>query len=705
MNMTHLVPTSIPWMEPFVAAGVFGPTEIHLAATLATADPGAAREVLLGAALVARAPQHGSACVEIETVRHTVVSTLTEPYDQGTDDSDQGYPAVHGSAGYHDGSGDQRLDDDPDYLPIDGTSTAIAVEDLDWPEPQSWADKLAASSLVHVVGGEATPELQPLVLDGSRLYLARHWHLERYVAADLAGRARAGLRESASDSTADVTRASIAKLFELDSVPTGSRPDPDQVAAAAAVADSGLVVIAGGPGTGKTTTVAHLLAGLMWARDGAAVNSNGPDDATPDDSLRSPGERIALVAPTGKAAARMTEAIRHAVGTLADHLPVPVVAQLQSLEAVTVHRLLGRRGAGFMHGPDNPLPHDLVIVDEVSMVSLSLMAHLLAAIPTQAKVVLVGDPYQLASVEAGTVLGDVVGMRASPDGEAAPPSVLTSSVRSLSTVHRQKDGSAILELAAAIRAGRADDVIALLNAADGVELRWIDTDSAAGTAGPAPAHHRQHLENLVEAVRATATNAVHAATTGDVDTALAAIGSVKLLCALRRGPDGVDHWNRAIEDHLRHTNTIRRGDWYAGRPTMVTENDYLNRVFNGDVGVALPATTDVVDGPDAAAYRVVFARSDSTLDVPAIRLDRVTTQWAMSIHKSQGSEFAHAVVILPPPPARILTRELLYTGVTRAKDRLTVVAGEAALRAAVDRPVARASGLADRLTRLDPRHP
>ena len=134
------------------------------------------------------------------------------------------------------------------------------------------------------------------------------------------------------------------------------------------MADSGLVVIAGGPGTGKTTTVAHLLAGLMWARDGAAVNSNGPDDATPDDSLRSPGERIALVAPTGKAAARMTEAIRHAVGTLADHLPEPVVAQLQALEAVTVHRLLGRRGAGFMHGPDNPLPHGLLPGDELSTV-------------------------------------------------------------------------------------------------------------------------------------------------------------------------------------------------------------------------------------------------------------------------------------------------------------------------------------------------
>ena len=178
-----------------------------------------------------------------------------------------------------------------------------------------------------------------------------------------------------------------------------------------------------------------------------------------------------------------------------------------------------------------------------------------------------------------------------------------------------------------------------------------------------------------------------------------AIASIKVLCALRRGPAGVDHWNRLIEDRLRNGNAIRRGDWYAGRPTMVTENDYLNRVFNGDVGVAMPAGGGITDGPDAAGYRVVFARSGANQEVPAVRLDRVATQWAMSIHKSQGSEFPHAVVVMPPPPARILTRELLYTGVTRAKERLTVVASEASIRAAIDRPVARASGLADRLGR------
>lgn len=735
MTVPHLVPEPVRSLEPFALAGVFGLTEIHLAASLATADPGASHDVLLGAALAARAPLHGSVCVELGTVRETVVSSLLEPTE----------PVVVESTSTP--SSDDPHDDDGEFVAaVDQAVPIPSIDDLDWPDDR-WSSTLASSPLVDVVErngrfAEQSPvgHLRPLVLDGDRLYLARYWHLERFVAADLAHRATATGCGAIVDPTATAARTS--ELFDLASRSDGTVPDPSQLAAATAVAEHDLVVIVGGPGTGKTTTVAHLLAGILWSRqDRSEAASTTIED------------RIALVAPTGKAAARMTEAIRDAAGRLSDHLPSTVAEGLDSLEAVTIHRLLGRRGAGFRHRPDQPLPHELVIVDEVSMVSLSLMAHLLAAIPARTKLVLVGDPYQLASVEAGTVLGDVVGV--SNGGDA--PAAVAPAVRSLSTVHRQKAGSTILDLAAAVRIGGADEVVEILANADPAEVSWIDptavdptssagpddgepgaprrdqagpttTGRGGGPGGAAPEQaslfdadtyapiaagagpaelatdraerevHRRRLHALVGEVDRSALAAVAAAADGDEDLALDLISSVKVLCALRRGPDGVDRWNRSIEDHLRNQNAIRRGDWYAGRPTMVVENDYLNRVFNGDVGVALRSRANGIEGPDAAGYRVVFRRAGGNQEIPAIRLDRVATQWAMSIHKSQGSEFRHAVVVLPPPPARILTRELLYTGITRAKERLTLVASEAALRAAVGRPVARASGLADRLS-------
>jgi len=326
------------------------------------------------------------------------------------------------------------------------------------------------------------------------------------------------------------------------------------------------------------------------------------------------------------------------------------------------------------------------------MVSLSLMAHRLFAVRPDATVVLVGDPHQLASVEAGAVLGDLVGVGA--DGgagasEQTPPTGVRSSIRSLTTIHRQADGSAILPLAAAVAAGRSDELIEVLSS--GLEgLRWERS-------GPTSPHSpvRAELTDMARIV-------VEQARTGDIEGALAATTGLKVLCATRHGAGGVDAWNRHVEDDLRKQGLIERRQWYPGRPTMVTENDYLNKVFNGDVGVAVPTTTapvddraEVRDGADR--FEVWFPRAAGNLSVGAVRLDRVSTQWAMSIHKSQGSEFDHAVVVLPPPPARILTRELLYTAVTRARTRLTIVATEEALRAAVNRPVARASGLVERL--------
>jgi exodeoxyribonuclease V alpha subunit len=652
------VPVSVRELEPFVRAGILGAAEINVACTFAAADPHAGLEVLLAAALAVRAPLHGSICVDLAAVRDTVVSSLESTAQLGTAQSGGEAPEEPEA-----NTADDGVDDHPDLVA------------LDWPDPYGWLASVRESPLVLVADasvklGYVNGRLQPLVVEDGRLYLARYWSLERYVAADLRERSRASTEHEASESAVAPTGSAAAADDEVrrlfDAAATADHPvDQGQLAAALAAVDRDFVVISGGPGTGKTTTVARLLAGLVGALEAQGVD-----------------RRIALVAPTGKASARMTEAIRQAVGTLSGVLPEPVVEHLNGLEAITIHRLLGRgTGAGFRHGPADPLPHDILIVDEVSMVSLSLMAHLLAAVRPGAKVVLVGDPYQLASVEAGSVLGDIVGIAdaGGAHAEPEPPAAIRDSVRSLSIVHRQGAESAILELATAVREGRADDVMALLRS-ERPDVTWIDPEDTS---------HKARLARLEAEITDAAIGSVEAARAGEIDRALEAIGGVKVLCALRRGRGGVEGWNQRVEGRLRSAGTIGPARSYSGRPVMVTENDYLNEVFNGDVGVSVRLDD---------RYQVWFKRGGGNQMVEEVRLDRSVTQWAMSIHKSQGSEFPHAVVALPPPPSRILTRELLYTGVTRAKNQLTIVAGEASIRLAVEHRVARASGLHQRLT-------
>lgn len=659
MKRDTFVPASVQELEPFVRAGILGDAEIHVACTLAAANPDVSFEVLLAAGLAVRAPLHGSICVDLATVQDTVVSSLESTAQLGIAQSGGEVPE---EPEFEAAEGD--VDDGPDLL------------SLGWPVPTDWLARVCESPLVLFADenaklGDVQGRLQPLVVEDGRLYLTRYWSLERYVAADLRERSRASTEHEANKPTSAATSVVAAAEREVrrlfDAVATASHPvDQGQLAAALAAVDRDFVVISGGPGTGKTTTVARLLAGLVGGLDEQGLD-----------------RRIALVAPTGKAAARMTEAIRGAVGELTGVLSQAVVEHLYGLEAITVHRLLGRgTGAGFRHGPANPLPHDILIVDEVSMVSLSLMAHLLAAVRSGAKVILVGDPYQLASVEAGSVLGDVVGLAGvgGAFAEPEPPAAIGDSIRTLSIVHRQDADSAILELAVAIREGRADDVMALLRS-DRSEVAWIDPDDTGD---------KTRLFQLETQITEVATGSVNAARAGDIDGALQAIGVVKVLCALRRSRGGVDDWNQRIEANLRSAGTIGPARSYSGRPVMVTENDYLNEVFNGDVGVEVRLDD---------RYQVWFPRAGGTQMVEEVRLDRSVTQWAMSIHKSQGSEFPHVVVALPSPPSRILTRELFYTGVTRAKKQLTVVAGEAAIRLAVERRVARASGLHQRLAR------
>ena len=631
------VPSSVAVLAPFVDAGVFGPAEVHLAASvarLAGERAALADEVLLALAVAARGPRLGHVCVELDRVQALVVD--------GDDD---------------------------------------AVADLPWPELSAWVAALDASPVVAGPGEADVEPIRPLVWDGHRLYLHRYWAYERAVAADLVDRAGRAPRSAASVDAAArraKTFGVLESLFGPERVP-GSDGGPDepnlQRRAAEVALGSGLAVIVGGPGTGKTRTVARLLAAAKLVAEG---------EGRPLD--------VALAAPTGKAAARMTEAVHLAVDAAVSEglVSAALAEELRSTRATTIHSLLGwAPGARFRHDRVDPLPHDLVVVDETSMVALPLMARLLDAVRPDAQLVLVGDPYQLASVEAGTVLGDVVGPTASSGpsstdatetgptvtaGSAAP---LAQNLAVLRRAHRFARDSGIARLAEAVRVGDADAAIELL-ADGGDDLRWVRHDDVAGVA---------QVEHLVVDA---GVESVTAALAGFGGSGLDAASQVKVLAATRHQPFGVFDWSDRIESavaarvpELTHT---RR--WYVGRPVIVTANDPLNRVANGDVGL-------VVNGEDGVA--VAMSSGEGLRLIPPSRLDRVDTWWAMTIHKSQGSEFEHAVVSLPAGDSPVLTRELIYTAVTRAQRQLTVVSSESSLRAAIARPVARASGLRDRL--------
>jgi exodeoxyribonuclease V alpha subunit len=497
------------------------------------------------------------------------------------------------------------------------------VPDLPWPEPLEWLAAVRASQLVD--------ELKVLRLyDDRLLYLDRYWREEKQVCADLLGL-------SVSGATVEVP--ALDRLF-----PAGYE---EQRAAAEVALSQSVTVLTGGPGTGKTTTVARLLALLA---EQAELSGRA-------------GLRMALAAPTGKAAARLTEAVAFEVEKLDD----VDRDQLTGLQAVTLHRLLGSRpdtSVRFRHNRANRLPHDAIVVDETSMVSLTMMARLLEAVRPEARLILVGDADQLASVEAGAVLADLV------DGLSARDDVRVTALR---TSHRF--GESIGALADAIRVGDADRVLELLRSGD-EHIEFIEDDDPSARLRPILLPHAVRLRE--------------AAMFGAADVALATLDEHRLLCAHRRGPFGVQHWNRQVEQWLsEEAGRPPWSEWYAGRPLLVTANDYGLRVYNGDTGV-------VVAGADGLC--ALIASATGPLDFATSRLSDVETMHAMTIHKSQGSQADEVTVLLPSEDSRLLTRELFYTAVTRAKSKVRVVGSEASVRAAIDRRAVRASGLAQRLT-------
>ncbi|HQR28353.1 MAG TPA: exodeoxyribonuclease V subunit alpha, partial [Nocardioides sp.] len=384
--------------------------------------------------------------------------------------------------------------------------------------------------------------------------------------------------------------------------------------------------------------------------------------------------RVALTAPTGKAAARLQEAVARATA----QLPPADRARVGPASAATLHRLLGSRPdtrTRFRHHRENRLPHDIVVVDETSMVSLTMMARLVEAVRPDARLILVGDPDQLASVEAGAVLADLVaGLGSGP------------TVTALRTSHRF--GARIGALAAAVRDGDADRAWTVLTEG-GDEVELVDAGDPRAT-------------EVVRAVAVSSALAVHAAAeAGDADAAVAAMERHRLLCAHRDGPHGAAYWNRQVERWLGEAVGTPVGqawgrEWYAGRPLLVTANDYGLGLYNGDTGVVVRAG----DG-----LRAVVAGVGRHRVLALSRLAEVDTLHAMTVHKSQGSQAEEVTVLLPEEDSRLLSRELFYTAVTRARAKVRVVATEESVRAAVTRRARRASGLRWRLTAGEPATP
>ncbi len=526
------------------------------------------------------------------------------------------------------------------------------------PALDAWIAALQRSPAVGVPGGE----MRPLVLDGERLYLARYWHFEQTLADGLHRLAGAPV-----DLDPGRLEAGLERLFPAR--PGEGGPDGQRIAAAIAALRR-LCIVSGGPGTGKTHTVAAILALLI--------------------DLAAPRRlRIMLTAPTGKAAARLTEAIRRAKQSLP--LSEAIREQIPA-EAMTLHRLLGVRPgrANPRHGPDNPLHLDLLVVDEASMIDLPLMCRTVAALPPHARLILLGDKDQLASVEAGNVFADLCAkpcLGFSPvlcdqlrrwagyDGPAGTEtSAMGDCLAFLEHSYRFGPHSGIGALARCLKNG-VDPMPVL--AAELTDIAHSDPDPA------------DSAKALAEAAAGAYAALLRSA---DAAQALARLENFAILCATREGPTGVRESNLAVEKALKSAGLeVAEGGLYRGRPILITRNDYNLNLFNGDIGVFWPDPTD-------GTLRAWFRQADGGLKgIAPGRLPEHETAFAMTVHKSQGSEFDRVLLLLPDRDVRVLSRELLYTAVTRARSQIEIRGSAELIRTGATRRAERVSGLAGRL--------
>ena len=621
--MTSVIATGL--VQVFDEAGVLGPADVHTAQQLAFLGGATDPRVALAIALAVRAVRGGSVCIDLAGVRDAVFES--------------------------------------DETPVD-------VASLPWPDTAEWLTCLRASPLVGV--GHDAPPGRPLRLEGTLLYLERYWRDEQLVRTDVA------VRRSTPQSGLDLAgvAATLRAVFPREGGPSGLAPDePDhQLAAAATAVATRLCVLQGGPGTGKTSTIARILVVL---------------------ATHEPDLHIGLAAPTGKAAARMSEAVKDALARV-EHADPAVIERLGQLHATTLHALLGWRRDSttrFAHDRTRPLPYDLIVVDEMSMVSLSLMARLLEATRPDARLLLVGDPDQLASVEAGAVFSDIgalaraqestgLGLAATRDllvdlvGPVDRPAVSRPGVVELAHNWRFADQGRIAQLARAVRDGDRAAVESLLDAL-AADDKVTFTPAGRGIHDPAYGSLRERLQ-------AWGADLDQCARAGDSVGALAVLDRHRLLCAHRRGPAGATTWNRLARTWMGRTGEDLTA---VGEPLMVTRRDRALQVFNGDVG----AIVSTAAGPRLA---LADQHGDRVRHLSPMQLSGLVPMYASTVHKAQGSQFEEVSVVLPAPDSPLLTRELLYTAITRASKAVHVYGSREALLAAVTRRANRASGLA-----------
>lgn len=567
-----------------------------------------------------------------------------------------------------------------------------------------WLDALHSSSLVRLPESQADRG-QPLVIGGTEneplLYLRRYWLNEQQVAQEV-------LQRSACAQVVDEQLAArwLDRLFDSNAKPaTGTQAVDWQKMACAVALRASLTVITGGPGTGKTYTAARLLA-LMFAM------SKEPQRL-----------RVALAAPTGKAAARLRQSIDGSLKELSTRLGEDLDLQTftQRIGAArTLHSLLGARAdtRQFLFNAKNLLDIDILIVDEASMIHLEMMSALLQAMPPGSKLILLGDKDQLASVEAGAVLGDLCRnavdggysaetaryVEASTGGKlgqeflfkTAHTTPLMQQTVMLRKSHRF--GSLIGQLAKAVNDGDGDsaqnlisgDTSGVLHTTNHPSVNTIWNLAVGGRSG-ARACYADYLQ-LVNA-RSKNTAEQVGAYEAWVKSVLEAFDRFRILCAVRDGDWGTRGLNQSVQKALEQAGLLKpRGEWFVGRPVMVTRNDPDVGVFNGDVGVTLPGP------PGSNALRVYFLDGDNLRSVGTSRLAYVETAFVMTVHKSQGSEFLHTALVLPPGGGKVLTRELVYTGITRAREFFTLVEAQTGLlQIGIKRQSQRASGLEIRM--------
>ena len=599
---------------------IFTPLDIHFARFMERLCGGDAPELSLAAALVSSYARQGHICLDLSSM-----------------------------AGK------------PLFETMEGENSIVC------PELNYWCGRIRESTVVGAPG-----QYKPLILDDrSRLYLFRYWDYQQKLADFI----KKHVREDGEDINISIMREGLERLF-----PTCQSEEMDwQKIAAATAAMKRFCVVSGGPGTGKTTTVAKILALLLELSDPETL-------------------RITLAAPTGKAAARLQETLMRAKEKLNCQSRIK---ETIPEEASTIHRLLGTIPGSpyFRHDANNRLPIDVVVVDEASMVDLALLSKLIQALPSHARLILLGDKDQLASVEAGAVLGDICNtgntqsysrrfcmdlkkitgyeIMTYPDGDDA--SGIQDCIVQLPKSYRFGSESGIDALSRAVNAGDGDLAISLLKGDRSAGIKWKDLPDAKALAQDTRDKIIQGFGNYLRAK--------------EPKQIFHLFEQFRILCAVREGPYGVHAVNFLVEQILKEEKIIEpEKRWYWGRPVLITSNDYNLRLFNGDMGIILP------DQEADNDLRAFFPAADETLrKFHPLRLPEHETVYAMTVHKSQGSEFDRVLLVLPERESPVLTRELMYTGITRAKESVEVWGIEDVFRKAVSRSIERSSGLRDAL--------